>query len=218
MSDEMNFSDEPLDTQSDFDGWEPAPEFAPPPPANTYPMFVKNIREIKEGESKVGKRIYATLDLCIQGGEFDGRAINFQRLNNIEFTRKDGKRTSFMLDMLKCGGLMQAPKSNKEFAVALQGFAERGPSSVFKGQIDWEGACATCRDKYLMSATSTSSIEDAKNLATKENWDGARKASVKAKNYRAFPMNPNGSRKDTFICPDCGEEVRAQVQIKRFIP
>jgi hypothetical protein len=181
-------------------------------------MYVKQVREVKENESKVGKRVYAVLDFCIQGGEFDGRSINYQRLNNIEFTRKDGKRTSFMLDMLKSGGLMQAPKSNRDFVVALHGFADAGPSVMFKAQIDWEATCMTCRDKFLMSVTSTSDIESAKAAASKEDWDNARKASVKAKNYRSFPMNPNGSRKDTFICPDCKEEVRAQVQIKRFVP
>jgi hypothetical protein len=218
MTDAMNFSDEQLDTQQSFDDWEPAPEFAPPPPAGTYHMYLDKIRDMAEKQTKQGLRLFATLDFRIQGGEYDTRAVNFQRVNNVTFNRRDGKATSFMMDLVKSGGIQQAPTSNKAFALALQSIADRGPGTPFQGQLDWEGVCGVCRDKFLMNATQSGTIEEAKQAATKEDWDGARKASVKAKNYRAFPINANGSRKDIFTCPDCGEEVRAQVQIKRFIP
>jgi hypothetical protein len=218
MSDITNFSDEQLDTQTDFDQWEPAPEFAPPPPAATYRMYVSSVRDIAEKDSAKGKRIFATLDLRIQGGQFDDRAVNFQRVNNVEFQRRDGHKTSFMLDLLKSAGVQQAPRSNKEFAVALQGLADRGPSASFSAQLDWEGVCSTCRDKSLMATTNQTDIQVAKNVAQKDDWDKARTASMKFKNYRAFPTNGNGTKNDSPICSECGESIRAQVNIKRFTP
>jgi hypothetical protein len=218
MSTELNFSDEPLDVQQAFDEWEPAPEFAPPPPAGVYQMYLSNLREIKENETKVGKRVFATFDLRISGGQFDDRAINYQRVNNVEFERKDGKKSSFMLDLIKSAGIQQAPRSNKDFANILQNMAEGGPQFTFKAQVDWEGVCSVCRDKSMMASTNTTTLDEAKVAATKDTWDTARKASVKAKNARAFPLNQNGSRKEEFICAECGNQVRAQVKITRFTP
>jgi hypothetical protein len=218
MSEPMNFSDEPLElSQSDFDDWAPAPEFAPPPPAATYSVYVSEIREEKEFDTQKGKRYSATIDLRIIGGEYDDRAITWQRLSNTEFERKqDGRRTSQLMDLIKSAGIPQAPRSNREYSVALHGLHDRGPAAPFKVQIDWRGFCTSCYEKALMAATGAGTPEEAKAAASGEDKGTASKGAVKAKNYRGFPSNPAGGKADTFVCPDCGEEVRAQVRIVRF--
>jgi hypothetical protein len=40
--------------------------------------------------------------------------------------------------------------------------------------------------------------------------------ATKAKNARAFPQGAGGRRKDSLICPECGQEVRAKVRVIRF--
>ncbi len=218
MSDEMNFSDEPIDAQQDFDNWEPAPEFAPPPAAGTYQTYLHEIRDAKEFESKNGKRLNATLDLKIIGGQYDERAINWQRVSNMEFKRQNGTQSSLMMDMVKCAGIAQAPRSNKEYYEVLLGLKDRGVGASFKTQIDWRGFCTNCYEVRLMALTGTTSAEAAKAAATPENKKEASKFATKAKNYRAFPTNPNGTKADSFICADCKNEVRAQVNIQRFLP
>jgi len=123
-----------------------------------------------------------------------------------------------MLDLVKSAGIAQAPRSNQEFFVALKGLKERGPGASFSTQIDWRGFCTTCYDKKLMALTATMVGEAAKAVATPEQKREASKYATKAKNYRAFPTNANGLKADSFICQDCKDEVRAQVNIQRFIP
>lgn len=215
---ETNFSDEPLDTQHDFDEWEPAPEFAPPPPASTYRMYLAQIREEKEVKAAVGKRLNATVDFKIIGGQYDDRAITWQRVSNVEFQRRDGKRTSMMLDLVKAAAVQQAPRSNNEFHKVLHSLVDRGPSAPLAGQIDWRGFCTTCYEKGLMQATGAATVDAAKNIASNEQVKDVSKAATKAKSYRGFPALPNGGgRSDTFLCKDCGNEVRAQVRIVRFL-
>jgi|WetSurMetagenome_2_1015567.scaffolds.fasta_scaffold11627_5 hypothetical protein len=215
---ELNFSDEPIDSQTDFDNWEPAPEFAPPPAAGTYRTYVSEIREAKEFDAKAGKRLNATLDFRIVGGQYDDRAITWQRISNAEFERRDGHRSSMMLDLVKSAGIQQAPRSNKEFYLTLQSLKDRGPAGLFGTQIDWRGFCTGCYEKALMAVTGTTNSEAAKAVATGEQKGTASKEAVKAKNYRAFPTTPNGSKADSFICKDCQGEVRAQVKVQRFLP
>jgi hypothetical protein len=218
MTEEMNFSDEPIDVQQDFDNWEPAPEFAPPPAAGTYQTFLSEIREAKEFDFNGGKRLTATVDLRIIGGQYDDRAITWVRVTNAERTRSNGKTSSQMMDLVKCGGLQQAPKSNKEYYVALQGLKDRGPAAGFKTQIDWRGFCTTCYETKLMALTGITTADAAKTAATAEQKKEASKFATKAKNYRAFPTLPSGAKADSFICADCKDEVRAQVNVQRFLP
>lgn len=220
MSEPMNFSDEPLTvSQQDFDDWQPAPEYAPPPPAGTYQMYVGEIREEKEFETQKGKRYSTTLDFRIVGGEYDDRAVTWQRLSNTEYERKvDGRKTSQLLDLIKSAGIAQIPRSNREYSVVVHGLHDRGIGATFKGQMDWRGFCTGCYEKALMDATGCSTAEDAKAAATGEQKGDAAKVAVKAKNFRAFPVDGNGKKMDAFVCNDCGAEVRAQVRIVRFTP
>jgi hypothetical protein len=218
MIDEMNFSDDPIDVQQDFDNWEPAPEFAPPPVAGTYQTYISEIREATEIDSKAGKRLSAIIDLKIIGGQYDERTIAWVRISNVEMQRSNGKTSSQMLDVLKCGGVQQAPRSNKEYFVALKGMKDRGAGASFKTQIDWRGFCTTCYETRLMSLTGAENTEAAKAMATAEQKKDASKFATKAKNYRAFPTNAAGAKCDSFICADCKDEVRAQVNVQRFLP
>jgi hypothetical protein len=218
MSDEMNFSDDPIETQQSYDEWEPAPEFAPPPVAGTYRTYVSEIREAKEFDAKNGKRLTATLDFRIVGGQYDERAITWQRVSNAEMTRSNGKTSSMLLDLAKSAGIAQAPRSNKEFYTVIQGLKDRGPGASFSTQIDWRGFCTTCYENKLKELTGTQTLDDAKAAATPEQKKAASKFATKAKNYRGFPSTNNGARADSFICPVCKDEVRAQVQIQRFLP
>ncbi len=217
MSDELNFSDEQLETQQSFDDWEPAPEFAPPPPAATYRTYLSEIREAKEFEARVGKRLTATIDLRIVGGQYDDRAITWQRVSNAEMQRRNGKTSSMMLDMIKSAGIAQAPRSNREFYQVLQSLKDQGPAKSFGTQIDWRGFCTTCYEKKLMELTGLS-VDNAKANATPDQKKEASKYATKAKGYRSFPTTNNGGKADSFICNDCKNEVRAQVNIQRFIP
>jgi hypothetical protein len=218
MADELVFSDEPLDgVQQDFDSWEPAPEFAPPPPAGTYQVYLSEIREEKEFEGRQGKRLAATVDFRIIGGEYDDRAITWQRLSNAEFERRgDGKRTSLMLDLIRSAGVTVAPKSNNEFHKVMQSLLDRGKAAPLKVQVDWRGFCSGCYEKSLIRQTGAPNAAAAKEAAEKDNYDTANGEAVKAKSYRGFPLTESGSRQDSFICPDCGNEVRAQIRVSRY--
>jgi hypothetical protein len=213
---EQIFSDEPLNIESDFDQWQEAPEFAPSVPAKTYRLYVAQIREEKEVDAAVGRRLNVTLDFKIIGGEYDDRSITFQRLSNIEFKRRDGKQTSFLLDLLKSAGVQQAPRSNKDFSLLLHQLLDRGPSAPFGGDADWRGFCTNCNDIALMKATGRDNAKDAKDAASSEQKKEAAKYATKAKSHRGFPIGPDGQRKDTFICKDCGNEIQAQVRVTRF--
>jgi hypothetical protein len=123
-----------------------------------------------------------------------------------------------MLDMVKCSGLAQAPHSNKEFYAVLLGLKERGAGATFGTQFDWRGFCTSCYESKLMTLTGAESAEVAKTAATPAQKKEASKFATKAKNSRGFPTNAGGGKDDTFICKDCKNEVRAQVQIQRFLP
>ena len=220
MSEPMNFSDEPLDTQQQFDDWTPPPEFAPPPSAGTFSAYVSEIRDEKEFDTQKGKRYQATVDFRIIGGDQDDRAITWQRLSNTTFERRsDGKTSSQMLDLIKSAGVSQAPRSNREFSSVLHGLYDRAKGASFKVQIEWEGFCMSCYEKELMQVTGKGTAAEAKSEATGEQKKSASKSAMKAKRYRDFPEMENGNgRKDTFICADCNAEVRARVKVVRFMP
>src|SRR5512137_3014895 len=111
---DIQFSDEPLGLEQDFEKWQEAPEFAPPPPAGKYRAYIDSIRNEEEyGERK---RYRAVLDLRIVGGKEDGRLITWVRLSNKESDRKStGTRSSMLLDLVKSAGVSVAPRSNKDF-------------------------------------------------------------------------------------------------------
>jgi hypothetical protein len=217
---EKVFSTEPLNIENDWDQWDPPPEFAPPPEAGTYRMYLAAVRELDEYETKIGKRLKAVVDFRIVGGEYDTRAVNFQRLNNYAFTRKsDGKTSSQMLDMIKSAGVSAMPRNNAEFADVLNMMKDQGTGLTFGAQLDWEGWCKTCYEASFMKETGAANVKDAKELAkgNYEVFDAAADFATKAKNARGFPQRPDGKRKDSFLCGDCGQEVRARVKVVRFM-
>ena len=219
---EKIFSDEPLNIDRDFDEWEPPPEFAPPPEAGNYSTYLSEIREedeyeITQPDGVKSKRLRATVDMRIIGGEFDDRAITWQRVTNGEYVRKsDQKRTSMMMDLVRSAGVSQTPNSNAQFSKALHYLKDQGPAAMFKTQIDWRGFCVNCYERKLMEMTGAGSPQEAKDRAGSDGVKEASAFATKAKNARAFPQGAGGRRKDSLICPECGQEVRAQVRVIRF--
>ena len=102
--------------------------------------------------------------------------------------------------------------------MVIQGLKDRGPGASFSTQIDWRGFCTTCYENKLRELTGAADLAAAKTQATPDQKKQASKYATKAKNYRGFPSTTNGARADSFICPVCKDEVRAQVNIQRFIP
>lgn len=221
MPDELIFSDDLLDgAQEDFENWEPPAEFAPAVPAGVYSMYLTEIREPKEFDTKEqGKRLSASLDFRIAGGPNDERAITWQKVTNIRFERGrgSGKFSSRMLDVLKSAGVQQAPTSNKEYFAALQALQSRGKAACLKGQVDWRGFCTTCYERALLRQTGSPDIQAAKVAADNDQYQIANKEATKAKSFRGFPLNDKGVREDVMLCKECGDEIRAQVNITRYI-
>jgi hypothetical protein len=69
----------------------------------------------------------------------------------------------------------------------------------------------------LKAATGKTEADTAKALATPEQKNTASDYATKAKNSRGFESLPNGEKKDSFICKDCKEQVRAQVNVSRYM-
>lgn len=216
---DLQFSDEPLNIEQDFNEWEPAPEFAPPPQAGTYTVYIDQIRSEEQFEvPTVGVRYKVVVDLRIVGGEYDNRTITWQRFSNKEVTRKaTGKRSSQLLDLVKAAGMKQPPRSNNDFHLVVNRLKDLGPGATFMVQIDWRGFCTPCFEKKLMELTHTATPDDAKHVADGDQRNEASNFATKARNYRGFPVAGVNQRKDSFICEGCKNEVRAQVQIQRFL-
>lgn len=224
---EVQFSDEPIEgIEKSFEEWVQPPEFAPPPPAGTYRVYIDQIRSEEEFNAIVDgrevKRYRCVLDLRILGGAHDGRVITFQRLTNRENLRKaTGTTASQLLDVVKATGVSSAdlPNSNKKFSLFVRTMKDRGAAMSFGVQIDWRGFCGTCYERKLMELTGTVTADAAKDAAksSPDCFNEASDYATKAKNYRGFPPNPAGGLKDSFICDTCREEVRASVRLTRII-
>jgi len=213
------FSNEPIpDVQQQYDDWEPQAEFAPPIPAGVYNFYLAQVRSEREINTQKGLRYMAQVDVRVLGGEHDDRAVTYQRVSNAEFERPrgSGKFTSTLMDLAKTAG-QQPPKSNQEASELLNSMVQRGTGVSFKAQVDWRGFCIPCYEKALKRLTGAYDVAEAKSTADKDQYKEANAAGSKAKSMRNFPEDGNGNRKDTLICPDCGNEVRANVEIRRFV-
>lgn len=216
----FNFSDEPLvpDILDHYENYAPAQEFAPAVPAGVYQFYLAQIRDAAEFDTDDGKRLSTTLDLRVVGGEHDDRAVMFQRLSNglFERPRGSGHLVSQLMDLGKAA--KQAPAlSNQQAIEMLEHLVEAGAGESFPAQIDWRGFCNSCYTKKICEITKEKSAVEAKKAATSEQRIEAANFATKAKSHRAFPINNDGKREDNFICPDCDDEIRAQVRIQRFI-
>jgi hypothetical protein len=221
MSDNIAWSEDVLpESEQAQDNWVEPPEFAPSVPAGKYIGYVDAVtRQEQISIEGVGQRWFATFDVRIVGGEYDERVIKFAQVNNVSRTRKmTGTVSSQGLDMLKSAGWTGPLRTNVDYKEALLKMKELGPAMKFGFQCDWRGWCQTCYGHKLMQLTGADNADAAKAVATKSQKAEAGEFAEKASNYSRFPDNPGGKgKKDSFLCPNCGETVRAKVQVLRYM-
>lgn len=218
---DLNLSDAPIEgVEEAFANWQEPSEFPPPPPPGKHSAVIKDIRDAKEQDGV----LKVVLDLELRGGEGDQKPLNFVRLSGKMFERQ-GTRTSQLLDFVKSAGMQQVPRSNKEFAAALKRLMDSAQTVNF--QLDWRAYCSNCASTKLLELTGEQTDDAARDAlnamyssdaaAAKKIRDEVSKVGTKAKNYKGFPEGHNGLRSDTFDCPACGQELRAQANITRWL-
>lgn len=214
---QLQFSEEPLEgIEEDQQNWKPANEFPPPPEPGKYTGFIKQIREIREKLTKdKGPRVVVCFDVQLMEND---RVIAFNWASNIEYMTADRGRTSTLLDLVKSAGIQGIVRTNKDFVSFLQKM-EGNNQITFKISVDWKGSCRTCYSQKLIGLTGEENGDLAAEHATKEQKDEANKFALKFKNYRAFPQADNdpNKRKSVVLCSDCGDEIRAQANISRYL-
>lgn len=208
---ELNLSDDPIEgIEEAFDNWQEAPAFAPPPsPGPQRATFAIDKATAVDGVLKL------ELTFTVVGGDSDAARIPFQRVSSKMFERRDGTKTSQVMDILHSAGVSQSPKSLREVAQQMKALADSG--AIVSFQLDWRGTCLDCYKSHLRELTGAATDDEAKNSATKEQRKAADKFAVKAKNAKAFPIGANGERLIEFKCPVCGGDIRAQANIVRYL-
>jgi len=191
--------------------WGERQEFPPAIPADNYHLTV-TVDDTRDGDCslvagviKKGDRegltfVGGTFSFKVAEGDFVGRAgPRFQYLNSIvsPFTGH-----SDIGDMLNSFGAPE-PSSDLEIAEIIMGLSGNEGASC-RAQVDWRGICRACRTAYLDE--------------NPDDYRGADKVAIVAKSARQFPDSVNGVGKlDVMDCTTCGEEVRAQLFIRRFL-
>lgn len=208
---ELNLSDAPIEgLEEAFDNWQEAPPFAPPPePGPLHARFAIDNGGVVDGVLKL------ELTFTVVGGNSDGGRIPFQRVSSKLFERRDGTRTSQVMDILHSAGVAQSPKSLREIGQQMTALSNAG--SIVSFQHDWRGACADCYKSKLRELTGSATDEEAKAASSKEQRKAADKFAVKYKNWKAFPIGPNGEKLVESKCPACGGDIRAQSNIVRYL-
>lgn len=209
MSDAFDFSTLTNDTSLDFgewDNWQEQEDFPPALPEGTYRGKVDKIRSADVREDGY---LGTVVDLRVVGGAYDNRTVTWQRISNKP--REEGNRASMLTDLLQSAGVRgTAPRSNQEYGAALNHICETATPVTFS--VGWRGFCSVCYETKLVELTGASSASEAKMVASTDVKKEASKFATKAKSSRSFP---NGQ--DVMSCPTCGNEVRAQVQIRKFL-
>lgn len=225
----LNLDDSPIEgIEEAFAAWQEPAEFPPPPPPGKKSAVVAMIRDMKQ----VNGNLSVNLDLKLKGGTDDDKPLNFVRLSGKMFER-NGARTSQLLDFVKSSGAQQAPTSNKLFAICIQRMIDAGTLVYF--QVDWRAYCSNCANTKLMEETGEvtdaaagAALEDIKRTDSRRGAEiqkRVRQAGEKFKNYRTFPEIAGAQkdehgvvpRKDIVNCPTCGQELRAQANITRWL-
>ena len=227
----LNLDDSPIDgIEEAFQNWSEPQEFPPPPPPGKKSAVVTQIRDMKQNAGVLS----VVLDLQLRGGEDEGKPLNFVRLSGKMYDRTSSHtRTSQLLDFIKSGGVQQVPNSNKQFAQCIQRMIDAATLAYF--QVDWRAYCTNCANTKLMEETGEvtddaagAALDDIKRTDSRRGAEiqkKVRQAGEKFKNYRAFPEIAGATkgadgmvpRKDIVNCPTCGQELRAQANITRWL-
>lgn len=204
--------------EEDQQSWKPPDKFPPPPDPGAYRVFIKKIRSSNEKMTPHGKRMSVCFDLeILDPGSFQGRILAFQWAGNYEYKTEDRGRTSGLLDLIQSAGVKTRVSSNADFAGILNQM-EDNPSKAFKVLNDWRGSCRSCFEDRIKLLTGQDSREAAMERLTPEQKAEANKFALKFANARQFPLVGTGNkRKASVECNDCGETIRAQANVVRYL-
>lgn len=175
----------------DFEGYVDAQEFPPPVPAGVYTL--------KQGkptfDATADGYLSANMTHTVEGGEYNGRSIAFDRVSNKPFDRQ-GVKVSMAMDHIRALPNTNGarPHNHEEYAALI----EAGEGQFFRAQLDWEGGC------------------NHEGTAQQCDWND-KKAVVRIKGERSFP-ELNGVRQNATKCPTCGKDIMARNRVSRRIP
>jgi hypothetical protein len=212
--DALDLANESLDV-GDVQNWQEPSAFAPPPPAGEYRAVIDDIVDARSFEARGEACLELTINYRIHGGEYDGRAVTFQRVNTF---KRERDKSSTLLDFFKSAGVPSQDLKNisvKDAAKLAQTLADRG--GIVKFYLDWQAYSVPARNQTLIALTGANDYDEARVAADDEAWKGARKAALIATSYRDFPDNGRGGKKPSLVCPLTGEKVEAKAVVKRFM-
>jgi hypothetical protein len=193
------------EVEVDFDSMpEPGGQFTPPPKPGSYkftlPGDLSGIWE--KVETKDGKdRIKALFDIdnplvysSIRNNKIEDEPWTTQ-LSNVEYSFRDGVKTSGMAQLLKHGlGEETTPRTNMEYAQALI----RHAGESFIADVEWSTSCNASRDIRAYEED-----EDGNRLTTTEVREGTPGCGKKFYQQH-IPKNDDGTYMETFSCDMTG--------------
>lgn len=116
-----------------------------------------------------------------------------------------------ILELLMAMGVEEVPDDARGLAETLV----KCIGKKFKGTAYWEAFSVAARDQKLMDLTGSDTIDAAKALATKEDWNAANRAGTLASRMADFPTE-DGEPVPEVVCPVSGETVPASVRVRYF--
>lgn len=193
--------------QPDFDNYQDAQEFPPPPPEGTY-SFRTTKAEIEKFENGVLTVLYDHELFDMASGNKIGD-LRFDRVSTKVFKRNEVP-VSMAADQLRAIGVAERPSSPRQWGEQLlnvKSFCDAG--NMWQGAIKWDGYCGHKGTEH------ETKMENGKLVGGKE--------AFTVKGMKKFPQEgaANGSGPhyaDTMPCPTCKQEVRARAKVDRRIP
>lgn len=210
---ELELSNELLDI-GDVQNWTEPSAFAPPPPAGNYRAVIDSVVDARTFEARGKPQLEVVLNYRVLGGEYDGRAVTFQRVNT--FVNDD---RSSLLDFFKSAGVPDEDLINlsvKDAAKLVYRLAEQAATVSF--YLDWSAYSVPARDFTLRLLTGADTTEEAKAKAEGNNdiWNEAKKAALVCRGYRNFPSDAKGGKKPIITCPITSKKVEARAYVARY--
>lgn len=122
----------------EWDQYQEAGEYAPPPPKGEYMGQAPPSWEFGAGKER---QLLAKGTVTIKNGPADGYEVRYVTISNKKYKNRNASQ---MADYLRACGIASRPGSNQEFADLMASTCNR----VFKFSLDWDAYCKDCGWSY----------------------------------------------------------------------